>query len=188
LGYPPARLVAGHLDRLGRALEALAARVRDGLAGAIATVVGDAIAQALGAVLDDVAAGDIARGRARAQSPGPHSLWDQSRRPGWHDDPLDPSYAEDDDYPDDAQRPAPAAAPVRHRRWARALVAGAQAAAWWLRRPGRGTLLAALGVGLAAGLASLAGGPVAAAAAGLAGTALGLAAVADAVRPDPYAP
>jgi hypothetical protein len=176
--------VAAHLDRLGRALEALAARVRDGLAGAIATVVGDAVAQALGTVLADVAIED-ARARTRAQPPGPATLWDPTRRPGWYDDPLDPGYPGGAEFDsDDVPPPGPAAQPAR-LRWARALMAGVQAALWWMRRPGRRTLLSAVGVGVAAGLAALAGGPVAAAATGLAGTALGLAAVADAVRFSP---
>src|SRR4051794_27799636 len=65
-------------------------------------------------------------------------------------------------------------------RWPRALAAGCHAAAWWLtRRPGPLSLLAALGVGLAAALAALFGGP---AGAGVAGTALALLALADTAR------
>ncbi len=175
---PPTNRVAAHLDRLGRALEALAARVRDGLAGAVATVVGDAIAQALGAVL-----AEAAEDKARVQHPPPATLWDRSRRPGWQEDPLDPDYGLEDEYDLDEAPPSVATSrPTKHRRWPRALMAGLQASMWWLRRPGQRTVVAALGVGLTAGLAALLGGPVAAAVAGLAGTALGLAAVSNAVR------
>src|SRR5205807_10027464 len=75
--------------------------------------------------------------------------------------------------------PTSTAAP-REGRWSRALAAGCHAAAWWLRRrPGPLSLLAALGVGLAAALAALFYGP---AGAGVAGAALALLALADTAR------
>jgi hypothetical protein len=59
---------------------------------------------------------------------------------------------EDPDYPDSSVEPD--ATPSR-QRWSAALLATLQAAAWYLRsRPGR-LPLAALGIGLAAGLAAL---------------------------------
>ena len=46
----------------------------------------------------------------------------------------------------------------RSRRWRRAITAGLQAAAWWLRRhPGQVSLVATLTVGTVAGLAVLVG-------------------------------
>src|SRR4051794_34581460 len=93
------------------------------------------------------------------------------------DEPDDPDAGWGDlGAPDDAEEPdesepawlgrraappaPPAAAKPREGRWPRALAAGCRAAAWWLgRRPGPLSVLAALGVGLAAALAALFGGP-----------------------------
>jgi hypothetical protein len=60
---------------------------------------------------------------------------------------------------------------------------GCQAAGWWLRRhPGPLALLAAVGVGLAAGVATLVGSPLLAGASAVAVSVLGLLALADAAR------
>jgi hypothetical protein len=69
------------------------------------------------------------------------------------------------------------------RNWLVALSAGWRAGRWCLRRrPGRLPLLAALGVGLAAGLGALLAGALVPAGAGLLGSALHLVTLADLTR------
>jgi hypothetical protein len=102
----------------------------------------------------------------------------------WPDDPDDrgnePLF--DDGDEDEPTFPPPSVEPPPNR-WAHALVAGLQAAAWWFRRhTGRSAFLTALGVGLAAALAAYVSGPVLLTAAGLAGALLALTTLADAVR------
>src|SRR4029077_13582982 len=112
----------------------------------------------------------------------PDAGWDDL---GALDDPDDPGEPDEAGPPWPGRRAAtsdpPSVAPAPHGgRLSRALAAGCQAAAWWLRRrPGPLSVLAALGVGLAAALAALFGGP---AGAGVAGTALALLALADTAR------
>jgi hypothetical protein len=69
---------------------------------------------------------------------------------------------------------------VRRSPWLQGLLAGCQAAAWWLRRQtGRLPLLAALGVGLVAALLAGARGPLARLAAAALHACLGLVSLAD---------
>jgi hypothetical protein len=100
---------------------------------------------------------------------------------------------DDDELDEDRQRryadadPDAAAdlsgATQRQGNWSRAVAAGCQAAAWWLRRhPGPFALVAAAGVGVAAGVARLVSSPLVAGAAAAAASALGLLALADAAR------
>src|SRR5207302_5139753 len=78
--------------------------------------------------------------------------------------------------------PAPATRP-QVRNWLSALSAGWRAGRWCLRRkPGRLPRVAALGVGLAAGLGALIVGSCIPAGAGLLGSALELATLADLTR------
>jgi hypothetical protein len=77
------------------------------------------------------------------------------RDPYAYDTYDDPRYDDDDAEPEDRSslRDEP-----RALRWRRAMAAGLQAAAWWLRRrPGSVSLWAALAVGSVAGLAVLVG-------------------------------
>src|SRR4051812_1005405 len=195
--YASARgTAAGHLVNLRGALDALGEQLREAVARAVGRAAGDALRDALHAALD---AGR--RGPARAT---PHAglpqWWDSRDRPAWGRDPDEARYAaayrEDDRYADDYGEPndedaesgrADPGTPPRpsqdiRPRWVRALTAGVQAAAWWLRRgPGRPSLLGAAAVGLVAGLAAFAGGPLAGAA-GVAASALALLALADAAR------
>ena len=63
------------------------------------------------------------------------------------------------------------------------MAAGCQAASWWLRRhPGASSLVAAAGIGIAAGVATLVSSPLVAGASAVAASALGLLALADAAR------
>jgi hypothetical protein len=60
---------------------------------------------------------------------------------------------------------------------------GCQAAAWWLRRyTGPFSLIAATGIGIAAGVATLVHSPLVAGATAVAASAMGLLALADAAR------
>jgi hypothetical protein len=116
-------------------------------------------------------------------------MWGTSAPSSWPYDPEDRDYSagmpagyypdeEEDDYqPVPPQPPQP-----RPRPWGVALAAGLKAAAWWLgRRPSRSSVLTAVGVGLATGIAALVGSPLAAAV-GIAASGLALLAVADTAR------
>jgi hypothetical protein len=186
------RLLAAHVRRLRAALARLAAEVRAAIARAVGQATGDAVRDALRVILD----GPPAQPAARDPPEDADVLWGQPRRPRWPTEPYaghyDPyhlperetDYLEDDpeDEPDEglsAERPEPPPAGA----WSRALAVGCQAAAWWLRRhPGPLALLAAVGVGLAAGLAALAGGPLVAGGSAAAAAALAALALADAAR------
>jgi hypothetical protein len=172
------RSLARHLDRLRQALDALGQRLREALAHTVGQAVAGAVREAMQAVL---------AGGPRPARPVPGARTRDPPAPLWHEPQEPPWPAEADDWMegDEHAEPAPQALPTppqpQSRNLGRALLAGCETAAWWLRRQaGRGTAWAALGLGLAAAVAVLAGGPLAAAGLGLAGTALGLLGLADA--------
>jgi hypothetical protein len=116
-------------------------------------------------------------------------LWREPESSSWSDctnDPDDLRDRYDGGLPDEDDLNDPAAddsEPSATSRWPRALAAGCQAVAWWLgRRPGRMSVPAALGVGLAAGAIALVSESVAVAGACLAGVAVTLLALVDASR------
>jgi type II secretory pathway pseudopilin PulG len=181
---PARRALAGHLAQLGGTLGALAAEVREAVARAVSRSAADAVREAVQAALDGADAG------RRPLPPPPHGprypspSWHESGPPWSRDaedasDRDDPYWRDDDDgrpryvTPDDPDGEDTPRAGPRPGAWGRAVAAGCQAAAWWLRgRPGPLSLPAALAVGLAAGLAALVSEPLAAAALALAGLAL----------------
>jgi hypothetical protein len=190
------RLVAGQVTRLHAALERLAAEVRAAIARAVGQATGEAAREALRVILD----GPPERQRYDELPDDRDGGWGQPRRPSWPAsrgyDPYDRDPYErdaDDELDEDRQRhyadadpDAPAdqsVATPRQGHWSRAVAAGCQAAAWWLRRhPGRYALVAAAGIGVAAGAATLVSSPLVAGAAAAAASALGLLALADAAR------
>jgi hypothetical protein len=190
------RLVAGQLERLRATLERLAGEVRAAVARAIGQATGETVREALRVILD-----------GPAERPGHERLedregrWDQSRRPTWPT--TRPSYDAygrdpyerdpDDDFDQERQRryardeddsPADASAGAqRQATWSRAVAVGCQAAGWWLRKhPGPFSLVAAAGIGIAAGVATFVSGPLVSGASAVAASALGLLALADAAR------
>jgi hypothetical protein len=188
-------VLAGHVRRLRAALEALAAQVRAALARAVGRATGDAVQDALRLILDGP---PLERAAARDPPAGDDGLWGAPApapwrrippRDPWRQDPYDPyddpeGDAWDGREPPDAepQMPEPPA-PVAAGAWSRAVAVGCQASAWWLRRhPGRFALVAALGVGVAAGAAALVGGPSVAGASAAMAAAVGVLALADAAR------
>jgi hypothetical protein len=119
-------------------------------------------------------------------------MWGSSAPSSWPYEREEPDYSagmplhhyQDELLEEDDYRPAPAQPPKpRPRQWGVALAAGLKAAAWWLgRRPSRSTVLTAVGVGLATGIAALVGSPLASAVVGVAASGLALLAVADVSR------
>jgi hypothetical protein len=192
---PPARLsLAGRLDRLRHALDVVGGELAEGVADAAAQAVSGAVRDAVLALLTAGRNHTPLLQRDRFGSPPDlrPSLWsglDQSDQP---DEPEDAPWDDREEGPwpgspgdrhiPATPTPAPAAQP-RVRRWASALAAGWRAGLWWLRRrPGRSTLLTALGVGLAAGLGAFLVASLVPAGVGLLGSALDLAALADVAR------
>jgi hypothetical protein len=189
------RLVADQVGRLHASFERLAGEVRTAIARAVGQATGEAAREALRVILD----GPPER-QGYDHLDDRDGSWGQSRRPTWpttrpydpygrdpyerdQDDALDEErqrrYAGDEDDPPTDQP----AAPRRQGRWPRAVAAGCQAAAWWLRRhPGPFALLAAAGIGVAACVATLASSPLVAGASAAVASALGLLALADAAR------
>ncbi|HEX5270518.1 MAG TPA: hypothetical protein VFW33_08540 [Gemmataceae bacterium] len=186
------RLVADQVGRLHSALEHLAGEVRVAIARAVGQATGEAAREAIRVILDGPP--DRPRyDRPDARDGG----WGQQRRPTWpaphgHEpygrDPYEPDPDDPDDEPrhryDDADEESRADTPAATRRpghWSRAVAAGCQAAGWWLRRhPGRFAIIAAAGIGIAAGVATLVSSPLVAGASAAAASALGLLALADA--------
>jgi hypothetical protein len=162
----------------------------------VANAVGRTVAEIVGDVVYDAL---VPRGDASSLSPrsGRHAVepsslprrdYDES---GWErqaEDALWRDRYRDDEVDDDAphsyrklDEPASDRREQRSRRWHEALVAGVQAAAWWLRRQrGPVSLLAALTVGAIASLTVLVG--PAGNAANLVASALGLAYLLDLMR------
>jgi hypothetical protein len=190
------RLVAGQVARLHAALERLAAEVRAAIARAVGQATGEAAREALRVILD----GPPDRPGRDDRFDDQDGNWAQPRRPSWpasrsydpyvrdpyeRDPDNDLDEARRHDFADADQEP-PAGGPATAQRqghWSRAVAAGCQAAAWWLRRhPGPFALVAAAGVGVAAGVATLVSSPLVAGAAAAAASALGLLALADAAR------
>jgi len=166
------------------------------VARAVGQATGEAVWEALAVILD----GPPEQSRYHDRADDRDGGWGQPRRPTWpatrpHDpydrdpyarDPYEPDPDDADDEPAhryaDEEDDSPSAA-RRPGAWARAVAAGCQAAAWWLRRhPGPFALVAAAGIGVAAGVATLAGSPLVAGASAVAASALGLLALADAAR------
>jgi hypothetical protein len=185
-------LLSRHLGRLRQGLDDLGEQLREAAARAVGRSAGDAVSEAVHAALGGPG------GQARPAPAPAHGLtrhpssWDAADDPSWwgeaeevgpggqlaDDDLGDRRYF--DHYPERDEGPV-APGGQHSARWARAVAAGLQAAAWWVQRhPGRASLLAALAVGAAAGLVSLLGH--AAGAAGLVASALGLACLADLAR------
>jgi hypothetical protein len=154
---PAWRAVAGHLARLGRAVDGLAQRLREDVAHAVGQAAADAAREAVHALL-------AGPGRAAWPPPGPgrgprpwggrsndayEPAWGKSADEGWPPDDLE------DDLPEEP--PDPVASQLAD--WRGALVVGCGAAAGWLRRHRRRCpLLTALAASLLAVVAWCAGG------------------------------
>jgi len=185
--WPVRGKLARHLGRLQQHLDAVGEQVREAVATAVgrtvAEAVGEAVYDALTPYLDPSGAASRSYSRsaersAQTRQDGNDPAW---RRDGGSSPWRDPyAYDSDDDDAEAAYRSSLRDEP-RSRRWRRAITAGLQAAAWWLRRhPGQVSLMAALAVGTVAGLAVLAGHVSGIAA--LVMSALGLAYLLDLVR------
>lgn len=162
--------LARYLGQLRHNLDAVGAQMRE----AVAHAVGRTIAQAVTESVYDAfvihspcssALQSSARGSPELSSL-PERKWGeptserQTHTTLWHD-PYSPD-DEVEDAPHFSMKAEPDDSPSaegepRARRWRQALAAGVQAASWWLRRQrGPASLLAALTVGVVAGLTVLA--------------------------------
>ena len=189
------RVLTDHARRLQSSLESLAGQVRAAIARIVGQATGDAMRDAVAVILDGTPARP-AREELREERERP---WTSQRRPAWPNSAYDP-YAQDpygrdpdEQYPESERHYSPpeedespqqgSTGPEQPGRWSQAVATGCQAAGWWLKRhPGRCSVLAAIGVGVAAGVAALFGGPLVAGGSALAATALGILALTDAAR------
>jgi hypothetical protein len=169
------RSLAAHLDHLRCTIDALAGRLRDAVAQAVGQSVAGTVREVVRALLGT---GPPERESpfAATRTPEPSAWWRDEQERRWPVTRANPWSYDEEDEPDrfDSSTPPGDAVPAR---WCRALAAGLEAAAWWLRRQvGKPSLLAALAVGLIfAGLAWLVSPH-------LAGSALALAALAGLIR------
>ena len=185
--WPVRGKLARHLGRLQQHLDAVGEQVREAVATAVgrtvAEAVGEAVYDALTPYLDP--SGAASRSYSRSAERSAQTRQD-GNDPAWRRDagssPWRDPYAYDSDDDDaEAEYRSSLRDEPRSRGWRRAITAGLQAAAWWLRRhPGQVSLMAALAVGTVAGLAVLAGHVSGIAA--LVMSALGLAYLLDLVR------
>jgi hypothetical protein len=189
--WPVRGKLARHLGRLQQHLDSVGEQVHEAVANAVGRTVAEALSEAVYGTLCPRAAPS---GPASACSTPYSDYSSRSRRewdePAWRravdSSPWRDPYAYDNyDEPcyDDAEPEDVSSLPdePRARRWRRAVSAGLQAAAWWLRRhPGPISLVTALAVGSVAGLAVLVGHV--SGIAGLVMSALGLAYLLDLVR------
>ena len=163
-----------HLSRLRLALEALLARLRGSVADAVGRTAADALGEAVQAALGGADATPASLTVSPSSGSG-RSFFDEREEPPWsrqtpgrgrgdrlyddrfdRDDPYERRFDDDEPDPDDMPAERPDAG---EEAWWRALAVSLQAAAWWwARQPGRASALAALAVGLAAGMATLGGG------------------------------
>jgi hypothetical protein len=184
------RSLGNHLLRLRHSFDALAEQVREAIARAIGRTVAEAVSEAVHAVLSERDGMPPLLPAPSRSSNRPQELWDEPDERRWPDDrhdryepgryPEDDGLADDEDLDDDATDPEPM---PRRRLAHRALAVGCRATAYWLdQHPGRFSLVAAVGVGVAAGVAILVGGPSLAGASGVAASAVALLALVDAVR------
>jgi hypothetical protein len=161
-----------HLGRLRLALEALLARLRGSVADAVGRTAADALGEAVQAALGSTQTTPHYLTLSSGGRSG-RPFFDEREEPPWsrqgpglgrgerlydersdRDDPYERPFHDDEPDPDDMPDQQ---ASSEEARW-RALAIGLQAAAWWwARQPGRTSVLAALAVGLAAGLATLGG-------------------------------
>ena len=161
--WPVRGKLARHLGRLQQHLDAVGEQVREAVATAVgrtvAEVIGEAVYDALTPYLDPSGAASRSVSRYAERCSRTQQDWDD---PAWRRDagssPWRDPYAYDSDDDDaEAEYRSSLRDEPRSRRWRRAITAGLQAAAWWLRRhPGQVSLMAALAVGTVAGLAVLA--------------------------------
>ncbi len=196
------------LQRLAGALADLRARVRAALAGEVARAVAEAVREVVDATLRGgphaPVPEDVRPDRSRRADPG-RRPWDDpdpdpwDDRPGWGaadpgdergyngphvgeggaDEPYVGSLPELYGRADPATRAADPAVTAAAPKVPAAVTAGVTAGRWWLRR--RGSLVEAVGVGVAVALAVLAGGPVALAGAAVVTAAADLTAATDAL-------
>jgi hypothetical protein len=189
------RSLGAHFARLRHSFDTLAEQVREAIARAIGRTVAEAVSEAVQAVLAEPHGTPALLPAPSQPSSRPRPLWDEPDGRSWPDDRDEPydsghglnRYAEDDRLTededlddDDSADPQPTG---RLSLVHRALAVGCRATAYWLdQHPGRFSLVAAVGVGVAAGVAILITGPSLAGASGVAASALSLLALVDAVR------
>ena len=137
--WPIRGKLARHLGRLQQHLDAVGEQVREAVATAVdrtvAEVIGEAVYDALTPYLDPSGAASRSYSRSADRSAQARQDWDDR---AWRRDAESSSWCDPyayDSYDDEAEaeyrsslRDEP-----RSRRWRRALAAGLQAAAWWLR-------------------------------------------------------
>src|SRR5436305_1411073 len=142
-------MILDQLRRLGGTLTHLQGRVREAVAGEVGKAVADSVAELLTAALG-----------GRLALAGRHAPSGPSRygRPEWDEDEADwrrgyRRHGDDEDDSDEGDSGTAAKPPAEA-----ALAVALSAGRWWLTR--KGSPLAAVGVGLAAGVTLLGGGPL----------------------------
>lgn len=180
---PFRRSLSEQVDRLHQTLASLCDRLRSSVLQAVAETVVRAVREAVHLVFDELSL------KVEPPRPGyhpvhsPRAFWDRGDElldeelDDWqlNEDTNDLWRDDNDDFPDQPDQPLRQEA--LRSRWIRAVAAGVEACAWWLRRQtARCSLLTALSLGAASTAAAFVAGP------GLVASAFQLLALAEAVQ------
>jgi len=172
------RLVKEHVRRLRDSLAMLATQVRAAIARVVGQTTGDAVRDALTVVFDGPPAASLPSSR---DPPDDRGFWHDGRRPYWSSQRDYDPYDERDRYEEDDDEPPDPAEQPRSSMWSRVVAVGCQAASWFfLRHPGRNSLIVAVGVGIAAGVAAIIGSPFLSGTSVVVASALGVLSLVDA--------
>jgi hypothetical protein len=184
-GHPSS--LADRLRSLNDSLKSLAGRLKDAIATAVSTVVGqvfrDLIRRLLGEAESRPLHGDPFPNRfEQRQRQEPHGGWDRYDREesDWNDPRDDPWR---DEREESIHRSLPVQSTAVTSRWGEALRATVQTGLWWLRvQPFRHPILATTVVALTAGGAALFAGPTLAACVSVVASVASLLLTADSAR------
>jgi hypothetical protein len=160
----PPRSLAERLELLNDNLHSLSGRLKDAVANAFSTAVGEAVHDVVRHLLGTNE--PPAREQSCYHQATPDSgLWQNPEEPGWQEE-------------DEFQTRPPQPSPERKQtpgRWGNALGMAVQAALWWMRQqPRRRPLLTTAAVAVAAGITAFLAGPALAAGVGVLASTAGL--------------
>jgi hypothetical protein len=160
------------LERLHESLQNLGQRLREGIAHLVGTHIGDAVRDALDALL-----------QSRRLNAVPDQYRDpyRSPEPGYYRHDYSPRENEDEDFWYESEQPPPEEEPEpKPSRWRSLLTGLVQLTSWWLQLPiRRRSWLGFLAVGAAVGVSTLIASPLVGGVVGVIGTAFLMTRLAD---------
>ena len=162
LGGPSRRFLLDHIDRLRQSMENLGKRLRESIAEIIGKQIGEAVRDALDALLHT-------RPAERNTRYPPYRQHEYDPREDYPADWYSSGFAQGQDFwqemdAQEPEEPEPQPEPEQKRhppQWKSVLRGLAQLSAWWFQRgPKRLSLRQLLGLGTVVGMVTMAAGPV----------------------------